>query len=66
MEALTVLLLWAIAIGFYIFSKKKKPQERPAETIISDGEDVTVEDMVIHDLENQDDVWDIGRVDFNE
>lgn len=66
MELLTILLLWAIAIGFYAYSKKKTPTERPPETIISDDEDVTVEDMVIHDIENQDDVWDIGRVDFNE
>jgi len=29
-------------------------------------DEVTIDDMVLHDMQNQDDVWDIGRIDFNE
>lgn len=39
-------------------------------TIIADDtqydDEVTVEDMVLHDMNNNDDTYDIGVIDFNE
>lgn len=29
-------------------------------------EKITTEDMVLHDMMNEDDQWDIGTIDFNE
>lgn len=40
----------------------------PGDTSIleEEEEEVTVEDMILHDIQNQDDVFDIGTIDFND
>ncbi len=61
-------LVWPILREFFwpkplnIFIQQPS---KPKKTTIN-REKVTVEDMVIHDMVNTDDTWDIGEVNFNE
>ena len=43
------------------FGKETVPQQQ-IQTI----EDTEVDDMILHDMNNDNDTWDIGVIDFNE
>lgn len=41
-------------------------EEEQFEIVEVNGEEVTVEDMILHDMNNNDDTYDIGVIDFND
>lgn len=59
---LAVILLWAFIIIKLAWSNKPTPKE----IVFNKSDDVTVEDMILYDMENSDDVYDIGKIDLNE
>jgi len=64
-------VICVLFILFCLVTAHKMRQERGRRgTVITHkpvvDDEVTIDDMVLHDMQNQDDVWDIGRIDFNE
>ena len=61
-----IVAIWAVLIIRLLWVKRPKYQPRTISKEVAKENDVTVEDMVLHDMANSDDVYDIGRVDFND
>ena len=52
--------------GFGYINPENGMPEPPNDTNIGIDEEVTVGDMVLHDMMNESDVYDIGVIDFND
>ena len=65
-----VALIWAVVFVRLFWPKRSKYKRRNIIPIatkeVAIEEDVTVEDMILYDMENTDDVYDIGKIDLNE
>jgi len=59
-------LVFAWSLVFIVFKFSKKKPERIKKDVPENTINVTVEDMILHDMENTDDVYDIGKIDLNE
>ena len=70
MEWAVVILIWVVVFIKLFWPKQPEYSRRNIAPIVTKEvareEDVTVEDMILHDMQNTDDVYDIGKIDFNE
>jgi hypothetical protein len=57
------LLFLVIVLDIIKTFNQKQVTEKPT---LVDDETVTVEDMILHDMNNDNDTFDIGAIDFNE
>ena len=59
--------LWALCgLAAIYFSYKSNKNYKPSIIINDHDDEVVFEDMVLHDMTNQDDTYDIGVIDFND
>ena len=64
---LVIIILICVTVICVYAALKGQEQKSAGDTNIKvESCDVTVEDMVLHDMNNNDDTFDIGTIDFND
>jgi hypothetical protein len=67
MAETVALLMIAAAIALNLYRNRPSVSTvNESPQIADDDEVVTIEDMVLHDMTNEDDVYDIGVINFND
>jgi hypothetical protein len=54
-------MLWVFFRGMFGGGLQEISEEVPPS-----NDNVTVEDMILHDMQNQQDEWDLGEINFND